>query len=173
MNLSPFNFINLHHLSHACTLITQPTTTTDNVLYRTPEGTAIGLVHTLTLSRAAGSSLYSSTASRTTSGCPPWAAWCSMLKPPWLVSWSNDSIFVARYLMICTWPPSAALCRAFRPCYNNGRITSEHNNPVAHTLRGLISEYMSGSGLCLYNEWQEVNMQTCTFTQWSHSAAGN
>ena len=29
----------LHQLSHACTLITQATTTTDNVLYKTPEGT--------------------------------------------------------------------------------------------------------------------------------------
>ena len=47
MNPSHFNLIHhLHHLSHACTLITQPTTTTDNVPYRTPEGTPIGLVHT-------------------------------------------------------------------------------------------------------------------------------
>ena len=47
MNPSHFNLIHhLHHLSHACTLITQPTITTDNVHYRTPQGTSIGLVHT-------------------------------------------------------------------------------------------------------------------------------
>ena len=47
MNLSHFNLIHhLHHLSHACTLITQPTITTDNVPYRTPEATPIGLEHT-------------------------------------------------------------------------------------------------------------------------------
>ena len=47
MNPSHFNLIHhLHHLSHACTLITQPTTTTHNVPYRTPEATPIGLEHT-------------------------------------------------------------------------------------------------------------------------------
>ena len=47
MNSSYFNLIHhLHYLSHACTLITQPTTTTDNVPYRTPKVTPIDLVHT-------------------------------------------------------------------------------------------------------------------------------
>ena len=58
MNPFHFNLIHhLHHLSHACTLITQPTITTDNVHYRTPEATPIGLVHTH-MSRAAESNLH-------------------------------------------------------------------------------------------------------------------
>ena len=44
MNHTHFNLVHLYYLSHACTLVTQ--LTTDNVLYRTPEGTPIGLVHT-------------------------------------------------------------------------------------------------------------------------------
>ena len=43
MNPTHFNLVHLYYLSHACTLVTQ--LTTDNVLYRTPEGTPIGLVH--------------------------------------------------------------------------------------------------------------------------------
>ena len=45
MNLSHFSLVHLYYLSHACTLVTQHTST-DNVLYRTPEGTPIDLVHT-------------------------------------------------------------------------------------------------------------------------------
>ena len=43
MNPTHFNLVHLYYLSYACTLVTQ--LTTDNVLYRTPEGTRIGLVH--------------------------------------------------------------------------------------------------------------------------------
>ena len=43
MKPTHFNLVHLYYLSHACTLVTQ--LTTDNVLYRTPEGTPIGLVH--------------------------------------------------------------------------------------------------------------------------------
>ena len=40
MNPTHFNLVHSYYLLHACTLITQPTThSTDNVPYRTPEGT--------------------------------------------------------------------------------------------------------------------------------------
>ena len=50
MNPTHFNLIHLHHLSHACTLITCTTHTLYRqlmyILHRTPEGTPTGLVHT-------------------------------------------------------------------------------------------------------------------------------
>ena len=128
--------------------------------------------YTLTLSRAAVSMPYSSTTSRTTSACPPWAARCTMLFPSWSVSRSEDCIFGARCLMISAWPLLAAWCRALRPRYKNRKNERKkrNNNPVVHALWGLTSEYMTGSALCPYIQWMTGSKHTdmCTCTRWSN-----
>ena len=68
-----------------------------------------------TLSQAVGSNLYSLRTSCTAPACPSWAAQWSMVKPLWSVLLSRASILEAKHLMVPTWPPFAARCRAFRP----------------------------------------------------------
>ena len=77
-----------------------------------------------TLLRAVGFNLYSSIRSWTTSAWPSWAAQCSMEYPLWVVLWSRDCIFGARYWIMLTQPPPAATWRAFCPSY----MRETHNN---------------------------------------------
>ena len=88
------------------------------------------------MSRAVSSNLYSSIASRTTSLWPLPAAMWSIVWP-WLVTeWSRESILGARYRMMSTWPPSAALCRAFCPLYKNRK-----NNKWTHEWKCTLTVY--------------------------------
>ena len=88
------------------------------------------------MSRAVSSNLYSSIASRTTSLWPLPAAMWSIVWP-WLVTeWSRESILGDRYRMMSTWPPSAALCKAFCPLYKNRK-----NNQWTHDWKCTLTVY--------------------------------
>ena len=108
-NPTHFNLVHLYYLSHHHTTHNKPQTK-----YLT-ESIRIGLVHTHHI-RSSGIQLV-------LVDDKPYHI--SMSSLSCVVhhgkSRSNDSIFVARCLMISTWPPSAAWCRAFHPCYKNGK----------------------------------------------------
>ena len=92
-----------------------------------------------TLVRALGSNWYSSMAILTTSVWPNWAAMCSMVKLRLFVLWSRDSILGTRYWIVLTWPPAAAMWRAFCPsymretpnnCAHDGQYSSRHEQRI-------------------------------------------
>ena len=119
MDLSQFLLMFTHichmHTSHMhCTPHYWPYT----ALYKTPH------VWPHTLVRAVGFNLYPSIRSWTISAWPSWAAKCSVVNPLWVVLWSRDCIFGARYWTVLTWPPHAALWRALSPFY----MREPHNN---------------------------------------------
>ena len=138
MNLSQFP--SSSYTSTTCTpptCIIQPTTG-PTALYKTPH------VWPHTLVRAVGFNSYSSTRSWTTSAWPSRAAKCSMVKPRLSVLWSRDSIFGARYWILRTWPPNAAMWRAFPPSY----MRETHNNCIMHYTTDVREYYRFCSEVC-------------------------
>ena len=101
------------------------------------------------------SNLYSSIANRITS-LWPWPAAMRSIVWPWLVAeWSRECILGARYCIVSTWPPQAALWSAFHPSYKKG------NNKWTHDWKCILS-------VCTRNDRSK---QTCVLrTQWSNQA---